>query len=97
MVTIESTRSFFDEHTALRADVEELLVAAHELPDLPHDRRIDLVERMVAFLGDVLVPHTDAERRVLYPEAAAMVGDCGCSEIALDCAAIRERAADLAD
>src|SRR5207249_6337080 len=54
--------------------VEELPVLAHELPSLEVEQRIAVVERVVAFLATTLLPHTQAEQLILYPEADRLLG-----------------------
>jgi hypothetical protein len=60
---------------ALRRQVERFLVDAHALPRLHERERIEIVERTVTFLAEVLLPHADAEERVLYPQASRLLGE----------------------
>ena len=90
-MSIRKTKPFLDAHAALRDRVEHLLVAAQELPELDVEDRIEVVERISAFLADMLLPHVAAEERILYPQAARLLGgpdesDC----VARDRAAIRD-------
>ena len=94
---IEATKPFLDLHAELRDHVEHLPVAAHELPDLDVDERVDLIERIVGFLSETLLPHAAAEERVLYPRAARILARSDESaDVAIDEAAVRERITDLA-
>lgn len=70
----DTTRQFLEGHRTLRNQVERLLLAAQELPHLDPEPRIELVEEIVTFLAQVLLPHADAEQRVLYPEARRLLG-----------------------
>ena len=94
---IEATKAFLDLHAELRDHVEHLPVAAHELPELSVEERVDLVESIVAFLSETLLPHAAAEERVLYPRAARILARSDDSSVvAVDEAAVRERIAELA-
>src|SRR5215213_3231887 len=73
-VSIRTTKPALDEHAYMRDHVEHLLVDAHALPDLDLAARIDVLERTAAFLAEMLLPHAAAEQRVLYPEAAEILG-----------------------
>jgi hypothetical protein len=96
-MSIEMTSRFLSEHAELRDNVEHFLVAARELPDQSVAGRADTIERIVAFLADILLPHAIAEERLLYPEAARLLGRLdGCDAVALDRAAVRERLTELA-
>jgi len=70
---IAGTSRFLDDGAALRERVEQLLATAHELPGLEVSERIDAVERTVSFLAEVLLPHAQAEERVLYPAASRLL------------------------
>ncbi|MFL5909354.1 MAG: hemerythrin domain-containing protein [Gaiellaceae bacterium] len=94
---IEAIKPVLDLHAELRDHVEHLPVAAHELPDLDVDERLDLIERIVAFLSETLLPHAAAEERVLYPRAARIFARSDDSSgAAVDEAAVRERISELA-
>ena len=91
-MSVRSTKLFLEGHTTLREHVEHLLVAAHELPALERNERLDMVERIAAFLAEMLLPHAAAEQRVLYPEAAALLGEQDASDT---CADDRDQVRDL--
>ena len=95
-MSIRSTQPFLDEHAQLRDHVEHFLVAARELPTVDRDDRIETVERIVAFLADVLLPHCAAEERVLYPAAARLLcEEDGSDTVAGDRAKVRDLLAQL--
>jgi hemerythrin superfamily protein len=97
-VRIRDTKPFLDEHAQLRDHVEHLPVAARELPHVSTDERVEMVERIVAFLSDMLLPHAAAEERVLYPEAALLLGEEDASDtVASDRAQVRELLQRLAE
>lgn len=68
------TDAFRAEHAELIEHIEHLRVAAHKLPELSIDERADVLERVLDFLRDHLLPHARAEELVLYPEWARLVG-----------------------
>ena len=68
------TQPFRDEHAALVSHIEHIRRAAADLPRVSPDERLAIVERILSFLQGTLLPHADAEERVLYPEWAQLVG-----------------------
>jgi hypothetical protein len=95
-MSLRTTKPALAEEERLRQEVERFLVAAHELPGLTVSERIDMVERIASFLAEVLLPHADAEERVLYPQAALLLHDRDDSDdVADDRAAVRELLAQL--
>jgi hemerythrin HHE cation binding domain-containing protein len=97
-MSIRSTQPFLDEHAQLRDHVEHFLVAARELPTVDRDERIEMVERIVTFLADMLLPHCAAEERVLYPAAARLLSEEDDSAtVAGDRAKVREMLAQLSE
>lgn len=93
---IRDSKPFFDLHVALRHQVERLPVVAHELPALPVEERIELVEQVVSFVSEILLPHAAIEQRVLYPRAARLLGKPDDSTTVVeDEAAMREWITDL--
>jgi hemerythrin superfamily protein len=95
-MSIRSTKPFLDEHAELRDHVEHFLVAAREMPAVDRDERIEIVERIVTFLADMLLPHCAAEERVLYPAAARLLGEEDRSDtVAGDRAKVRDLLAQL--
>jgi hypothetical protein len=96
-MSIRTTKPAQDEEARLRDRVEHFLVEARDLPDLDLDARIDWVERTATFLVEILLPHAAVEERVLYPEAALLLGEADASDsVASDRAAVRELIARLA-
>ncbi len=68
------TQPFRDEHAALVNHIEHIRQAAADLPFVSPDERKAIVERILSFLRGTLLPHADAEERVLYPEWEQLVG-----------------------
>src|SRR3954452_1411627 len=96
-MSIRATKPALDEEESLRQHVEHFLVAAHELPSLDVGERIDVVERITAFLAEILLPHAEIERRVLYPQAALLLHERDDSAaVAHDAEALRVLLAQLA-
>jgi hemerythrin HHE cation binding domain-containing protein len=94
-MSIRTTQPFLDEHAELRDHVEHFLVAARELPSVDRNERIEMVERIVAFLAEMLLPHCAAEER-LYPAAARLLREeDGSATVASDRAQVRDLLAQL--
>jgi iron-sulfur cluster repair protein YtfE (RIC family) len=68
-------QEFHDAHTGLSDHAEMLAEAARLLPTVPAGERAPLLERVTAFLGDEVVPHTKLDERVLFPEVSSRLGD----------------------
>ena len=68
------TEPFRREHEELLEHIEHLAQAARAMPALTLDDRVALCDRILSFLEDTLVPHAQAEERVLYPRWAELVG-----------------------
>jgi hemerythrin HHE cation binding domain-containing protein len=97
-MSIRSTQPFLDEYAQLRDHVEHFPVAARELPTVDRNERIEMVERIVAFLADILLPHCAAEERVLYPAAARLLSEEDTSAtVAGDRAKVRDMLAQLSN
>jgi hemerythrin superfamily protein len=97
-MSVRGTKPFLDEHAQLRDHVEHFLVVARELPSVDRHDRIEMVERIVVFLAEMLLPHCAAEERVLYPAAAQLLDEEDSSDtVASDRAKIRELLAQLSD
>jgi hemerythrin-like domain-containing protein len=79
-MSIRSTKPFLAEHAELRDQVEHLPIVARELPHLGRAERAETVEQIAAFLADMLLPHCATEERVLYPEAARLLGEDDASD-----------------
>ena len=90
-MSIRTTKPALDEEADLRQHVEHFPVAAHELPSLTVAERIDVIERIAAFVAEVLLPHAAFEQGVLYPQAARLLHERDASgDVAADRARIRE-------
>jgi len=97
-MSIRSTKPFLAEHAALRDQVEHLPVIAREFPRMDANERVETVEVIVGFLADMLLPHCAAEQRVLYPEAARLLGEAdGSDAVESDRLQVRELLGRLAD
>ena len=97
-MSIQTTKPFLDEHSELRGHVEHLPIAARELPKLTIEERVDVIERIVAFLGEVLLPHAVLEQRLLYPGAARLLDEPdGSDSVSDDRLAVRELLQALGD
>lgn len=72
---MSSTQAFRNEHAALLEHVEHLRVAAAQIPEMTPDERGQTTQRILAFLRGTLVPHAEAEERVLYPAVADVLGN----------------------
>ena len=68
------TEAFRQEHAALLEHIEHIRLAAQEVPRLSAEERTAVVGRVLAFLHETLLPHAQAEEKVLYPEWATLVG-----------------------
>lgn len=91
-----STQSFREEHEHLLEHVEHIRQAAIELPGLDDAGRVQLLGRIQAFLHDTLVPHAEAEERVLYPAVGELLGHPeATAPMVHDHIAIKEHAAAL--
>jgi hypothetical protein len=96
-MSIQTTKPALDEEADLRQHVEHFLVVARDLPSMGVDERIDVAERIAAFLAEVLLPYASAEQRVLYPQAARLLHRRDDSaDVGDDRAAVRELLARLA-
>lgn len=97
-MSIKTTKDFLAVHAELRVHVGDFLVVAHDLPRLDPDERIEVLERTVVFLADMLLPHALVEERVLYPEACRLVGGPDESgQVAHDRADVRRFIRDIVD
>jgi hypothetical protein len=96
-MTLRTTEPFRREQADLLEHVERLPVIAHELTSLSVDERIEVVERVVAFLIEVLLPHAEVAERTLYPGADRLLGESGeGGAVAHDRREVRARIAELA-
>ena len=96
-MSIRGTQLFLEEHAALRDQIERLPLTARSLPRLEFEDRIEVVERVAAFIAEMLLPHAAAEERVLYPGAAKLLGEqCDIDACASDRVAVRNLLGDLA-
>lgn len=71
---MSATDAFREEHAALLEHVEHLRAIAGQLPGMDSAQRTAAIQRALEFLRGTLVPHAEAEERVLYPAVAALLG-----------------------
>lgn len=97
-MSTSTTLPYIEGQTGLRSGVEQFLIDAHELPDLSIDERIDVIERAVAFLAEMLLPHARAHERIVCPEIDRLFGTRGSGAyVARDRAMIQKRIGELSD
>lgn len=98
-----ATTALREEHEHLLVHIEHLKAAAVELQALSIEERKALLARVLEFLRGTLLPHAEAEERVLYPAVAGLYGHPGATAtMSYDHRAIGEQidvlaAADPAD
>lgn len=68
------TEPIREEHRHLLPHIDELRTAAEAVGTAPAAELRGLVERAHSFLVDHLIPHAEAEDRVLYPAVARAMG-----------------------
>ena len=68
------TEPFRREHEGLLEHIDHLAQAAREMPHRSEPEREALRAQVVAFLRGTLLPHAQAEEKVLYPEWAELIG-----------------------
>lgn len=91
-------RTFREEHELLIEHVEEIRAIARELDRLPPPLREEPIGRVLDFLNSVLMPHAEAEERVLYPAVGELLGHPeATAPMVHDHVVIREHASRLAD
>jgi iron-sulfur cluster repair protein YtfE (RIC family) len=71
---MRATEPFRQEHAELLSHIEHLAQTAREVPHISPEERAVIRDRVVGFLRGALIPHAEAEERVLYPEWSALVG-----------------------
>jgi hypothetical protein len=85
------------EHEELREHVDQMRLAARELPGLSTEERLQLRARILAFLQGTLIPHAHVEEQGLYAGVAELLGDeRSTAPMLYDHRAIRERVGELA-
>ena len=97
-MSIETTSPFLRELEQRRTSVERFLVCAHELPHMGLDDRIEVIEDVITFLAETLLPHAQAGEDLLYAEADRLLGRIGsAASSAADREEIRRHVRALAD
>lgn len=96
-MTTLKTEAVRDDHADLRDHVEQIRIAARELPSMSPEERKEVVARILDFLRGTLLPHADEEERLLYREVAKLLGHPeATAPMTHDHVAIRVRTLDLA-
>lgn len=72
---MSATDAFRAEHVELMGHIEHLRTTAARLPAMSPSEREAELQSIVGFLRESLVPHAEAEERILYPAVAAVLGD----------------------
>ena len=67
------TELFREEHGHLREHVEQIRLAARELPELAPEERRALVDRILEFVRTDLIPHGEAEEHTVYREVGKVL------------------------
>lgn len=70
-----ATDAFREEHAELRGQIEHLRSVADRLPTMDTSEREAELRPVFGFLHDSLIPHAEAEERVLYPAVAELLGN----------------------
>jgi len=85
------------EHQELLEHVDQMRLAARELPELSSKERGQLRARILDFLQGTLIPHAEAEEGGLYAGVAELLGDeRATAPMLYDHRAICERVDELA-
>ncbi|MFN8162832.1 MAG: hemerythrin domain-containing protein [Solirubrobacterales bacterium] len=71
---MSATDAFREEHAALLEHVEHLRAIGGQLPGMDSAQRTAAIRWALEFLRGTLIPHAEAEERVLYPAVAALLG-----------------------
>lgn len=70
-----STDAFRQEHAQLLEHIERIRSVADRLPAMDPSERGAELRPILEFLRNSLIPHAEAEERVLYPAVAALLGN----------------------
>ena len=68
------TDPFRAEHQELLTHLEHMATTARQLPRMSDSERTEVIDRVLGFLRDTLIPHAKLEEEILYPEWARLVG-----------------------
>jgi iron-sulfur cluster repair protein YtfE (RIC family) len=71
---MDAIDAFRQEHAALLEHVDHLRDVARRLPGMETADRAAALRQVLGFLRGTLIPHAEAEERVLYPAVAALLG-----------------------
>lgn len=95
-MTAQMTVDPHEAHAVLRRHVDNIKLAARELPAVSLDERHELVAPILDFLRNTLLPHLDEEERSVYPAVAEILGNVeATAPMTYDHIAIRARVVEL--
>jgi iron-sulfur cluster repair protein YtfE (RIC family) len=96
-MTTQETETLRQDHAKLRDDVEHIRLAARELPAVSPDQRHAIVEGVLDFLHETLLPYAEEEEQWLYAAVGEVLGNPESTRsMTHDHIAIRARAVELA-
>lgn len=96
-MTTQATETLRQDHAKLRDDVEQIRLAARELPVVSPEERHAIVEGVLDFLRETLLPHAEEEEQWLYAAVGEVLGNPESTRpMTHDHIAIRARAIELA-
>ncbi len=74
-MTTHETDTVRENHAKLREDVEQIRLAARELPAVSPEERHAIVGRILDFLRGTLLPYAEEEEQWLYPAVGQFLGN----------------------
>jgi iron-sulfur cluster repair protein YtfE (RIC family) len=96
-MTTQATETVRQDHAKLRDEVEHIRLAARELPAVSPEERHAIVEGILDFLRETLLPHAEEEEQWLYAAVGEVLGNPESTRpMTHDHIAIRARAIELA-
>jgi iron-sulfur cluster repair protein YtfE (RIC family) len=96
-MTTQATETLRQDHAKLRDDIEHIRLAARELPAVSPEERHAIVEGVLDFLRETLLPHAEEEEQWLYAAVGEVLGNPESTRpMTHDHIAIRARAIELA-
>lgn len=66
---------FRDEHRAITSDIEQLRTIASDISSVPSSEVVAMARRAQRLLVEKIVPHEEAEERILYPAIKHWLGE----------------------
>jgi iron-sulfur cluster repair protein YtfE (RIC family) len=97
VMTTEEIETVREGHFELRQDLDHIRLAAQELPRVsPEERRV-MIDRILEYLRDTVLPHAADEEQSLYPLVGKILGNPEATHTMIhDHLAIRARVVELA-